>query len=227
MKIETVLKQTALFFLIFAVLISSSELFAGDNNKVKLRSIEAGKLLAKRNRVIGLDLDIQVGASFSNTNFETNVPNDTLDNTTTKSGPLIGALLSVNFFGLGFTTGLQYSAKGFETTNGEKADLNFFNIPLLFYFDFNLSDKVRLEGNVGPYFGVLLSSSDSPDYQIKNFDFGLLGNLQFAYMFNNFIGVILGGKYEYGGINNLGNNENIKSITTSTINIYTGMKFEL
>ena len=105
--------------------------------------------------------------------------------------------------------------------------MNFFNIPLLFYFEFDISDKVRLEGNIGPYFGVLLSSSDNPAYEIKSFDFGLLGNMQFAYMFNSLIGVLLGGKYEYGGINNLGNNENITKITTSTINIYTGLKFDL
>ena len=226
MKFYSALKQTAFFFIIIAVLGSSAGLYAGDNYKLKLRDISAEKRLAKK-KLIGIDLDIQVGVSISKTNFETTVPNDTLDNTTSKTGPLIGALLSVNFFGLGFTSGLQYSAKGYETTTGEKANMNFFNIPVLFYFEFDISDKVRLEGNVGPYFGVLLSSSDNPAYELKSFDFGLLGNMQFAYMFNSLIGVLLGGKYEYGGINNLGNNENITKITTSTINIYTGLKFDL
>ena len=227
MKINSALKQTAFLLIIIAFLGNSAVLFAGDHNKLKSRDTEALRLLAKKNKLFGLDLDIKIGAAISNTKFEMNIPNDTLEHTTSKVGPLFGAVLSVNFFGVGFTSGLEYSAKGFETSTGEKADLNYFNIPLLFYFDFDLGEKVRVEGNLGPYFGVLLSSSDSPDYKIKNFDFGLTGNLQFAYMFNKYMGVLLGGKYEYGGLNNLGNNEEIRKITTSTINIYTGLKFEL
>lgn len=227
MRINTALKQSAYLIILLAFIGNTAILFAGDNNKLKSRDNEALRLLAKKNRLFGLDLDIKAGVSISNTKFEMNVPNDTLERTTSRVGPLIGAVLSVNFFGVGFTSGLEYSSKGFETSTGEKADLNYFNIPLLFYFDFDIGEKLRIEGNLGPYFGVLLSSSDSPDYKIKNFDFGLLGNLQFAYMFNKYMGVLLGGKYEYGGLNNLGNNEKIKKITTSTINIYTGLKFEL
>lgn len=227
MKFNTLLKQSACFIIIVAVLGSVTSLYAGDNYKLKSRDAEAVKLLAKKNRLVSLDLDLKVGVSISNTKFETYVPNDSIENTKTKVGPLVGALLSVNFFGFGFTSGVEYSAKGYETTTGEKADLNYFNIPLLFYFDFDIGEKVRVDGNLGPYFGVLLSSTDSPDFKVKNFDFGLLGNLQLAYMFNKYMGVLLGGKYEYGGLNNLGNNEIVKKITTSTINIYTGLKFEL
>jgi hypothetical protein len=218
------------FFALIIIAFLGSHAFAGDNNRPKLSFKKAEKLLAKKNALVGLDLDIQVGVCISKTNFELNkVDSSTqqLNSTSTKVGPVIGALLSVNFFGIGFTSGLQYSSKGFETTTGEKANLNYLNIPLLFYFDFDITEKVRVEGNLGPYFGVLLSSEDNPNYKIKNFDFGLTGNLQFAYMFNKFMGVLLGGKYEYGGLNNLGNNENIKRTTTSTINVYTGLKFEL
>lgn len=97
----------------------------------------------------------------------------------------------------------------------------------MLYFDFDVTDNIRVDGNLGPYFGILLNTDDVEQYAIKNFDFGLTGNLQLAYMFNKYIGVLLGGKYEYGGLNNLGSNEYIKKTTTSTFNIYTGLKFEL
>jgi hypothetical protein len=62
---------------------------------------------------------------------------------------------------------------------------------------------------------------------VKNFDLGLTGNIQGAYMFQKHLGALLGVKYEYGGLNNLGNNEAIKSIKTSTFFIYSGIKFLL
>ena len=210
MRINTSFRKSVFVFTLIALLASGA--FAGDD-KTKLHFKEAEKLLAKRNALVSLDLDIQLGVSIAKTNFELNNADSStqqLNNTSTKVGPIIGAILSVNFFGVGFTSGLQYSNKGFETSTGERANLNYFNIPLLFYFDFNVGDKVRVEGNLGPYFGLLLSSDDNPNYKIKNFDFGLTGSLQLAYMFNKYMGVLLGGKYEYGGLNNLGNNENIK-----------------
>jgi hypothetical protein len=217
----------AVIFTIFFVFISQTP-FAGDNNNnLKPHLKESEKLLAKRNKLFSLDLDLKLGASFSNTNFELNVPNDTFSNTSSKAGPLFGANLAVNFFGFGFSSGIEYGAKGFKTSDDQTKNLNYFNIPLLLYFDFNVGQKIRVEGNLGPYFGLLLSQTNDPRYKVKNFDLGLTGNLQLAYMFNKYMGVLLGGKYEYGGLNNLGNNENIKRITTSTFNIYTGLKFEL
>lgn len=221
---------TRLFFalvLTFA-LINSSLTSAGDNyNSIKPHFKEAEKLLKKRNALFSLDLDLQIGASFSKTTFEMNSQNDTLENSKSKAGPLFGATLSLNLLGFGFTSGFQYNSKGFETSTGEKANLNYFNIPLLLYFDFDIGEKIRVDGNLGPYFGLLLNTDDVKQYAVKNFDFGLTGNLQLAYMFNKFMGVLFGGKYEYGGLNNLGRNEQIKKITTSTFNIYTGLKFEL
>jgi hypothetical protein len=228
MNIYTHFKIAVLSFLMLAFVSSSA--FAGDidrHQKIKPHLKEAEKLLAKRNKLFSLDFDVKLGASISNTNFEMNVPNDTLSNTTSKVGPLFGANLAVNFFGFGFSSGVEYGAKGFKSSDGETNNLNYFNIPLLIYFDFNVGEKVRVEGNLGPYFGLLLNQTNDPRYKVKNFDLGLTGNLQLAYMFNKYMGVLLGGKYEYGGLNNLGNNENIKRITTSTINIYTGLKFEL
>lgn len=191
---------------------------------------EVEKLQRKRNALFSLDFDIQLGLNIAKTNFELNkVDSSTqeFNSTSTKVGPSIAGVLSLNFLGFGFTSGLAYSNKGFETSTGDKASLNYFNIPLLIYFDFNIGQKIRVDGNLGPYFGLLLSETTDPRYKVKNFDFGLTGNLQLAYMFNKYMGVLLGGKYEYGGLNNLGNNENFKRINTSTINIYTGLKFEL
>jgi hypothetical protein len=183
---------------------------------------------SKKSGIFNLNLDIQLGATISKTTFNFNTTDtNNLTNTTSKVGPSAGLILSVDFLGYGFTTGLQYSSKGFKQDNGDKFNMNYFNIPLLLYFDFNIGKKVIIDGNIGPYFGLLLSSDDSPVYKIKNFDFGLTGNLQGAYMFSNNIGSLLGVKYEYGGLNNLGNNESIKSIRTSTMFIYTGVKFVL
>lgn len=209
--------------------------YAGDpykrvnSDKINPVKTEAEKLMKKRNALFSLDADIKLGVGISNTNFELNKPDSTgqLTTTSSKVGPSIGAVLSLNFFGFGFTTGFMYGNKGFESGTGNKTNLNYFNIPLLLYFDFNVGQKVRVEGNLGPYFGLLISQDENTLYKAKNFDFGLTGELQFAYMFNKYMGVLLGGNYEYGGLNNLSNNELVKKMTTSTINIYTGLKFEL
>lgn len=227
MNNNSIFKKSVLAVVLFVFIASSG--FAGDN-KQKPYFKEAERLLKKRNAIFNLDLDIQLGVGIANTNFELNKVDSTtqsLNTTSTKVGPAIGAILSLDFLGFGFTTGFQYSNKGFESTTGDKTNLNYFNIPLLIYFDFNVGDRIRIDGNLGPYFGLLMSQTNDPRYKVKNFDFGLTGNLQGAYMFNKYIGALLGFKYEYGGLNNLGNNENVKKINTSTMNIYTGLKFEL
>ena len=194
-------------------------------NRIKMEKLKE----SKKGELVSLSADIQGGLGISNTSFEVTKVDSTTSNlssTSSKIGPTFGANLSVNFFGFGFTTGVSYSSKGFETSNGTKQGLNYFNIPLLFYFDFSV-DKVIIEGNFGPYFGLLLSQDKSPAYSAKNFDLGLTGNIQGAYMFSKHLGALLGMKYEYGGLNNLGNNEKINSIRTSTFNIYTGLKIDI
>ncbi len=237
------MKNYTIFVLIFSLsfitLINPLELHAGDNpenniplkEKSYIKDIE--KLKSKKSSVFSLDLDILLGVSIANTKFDIKTLDSTtqnLNNNSTKVGPDAGVVLSVNFFGFGFTTGLLYASKGFKTASGDNANLNFFNIPLLFNFDITFS-KVIINGNLGPYFGLLLSSSNdnspAPPYKIKSFDFGLTGALQGAYMITKHLGPILGLKYEYGGINNLGNNDKINGITTQTFFIYTGVKFLL
>jgi hypothetical protein len=228
MKITTVYIRAVLVLVLLCFISAGTS--AGDNyGKRKPYFKEAEKLLAKRNALFSLDADIKLGVGIANTNFELNEPDSTgqINSTTSKVGPSIGATLSINFLGFGFSTGFAYGNKGFESSTGNKTNLNYFNIPLLIYFDFNVGQKIRVEGNLGPYFGLLVSQDENTLYKAKNFDLGLTGALQLAYMFNKYMGVLLGGSYEYGGLNNLSNNELVKRMSTSTINIYTGLKFEL
>ena len=137
----------------------------------------------------------------------------------------------MDFLGFGFTTGVQYSSKGFKSINGDNTSMGFLNIPLLVNFDFNVGKKVIIDGSFGPYLGVLTNTTNdnsalSP-YKIKSFDFGLTGDIQGAYMITTHIGPLLGLKYEYGGVNNLGNNLKINRTTTQTFFIYTGVKLAL
>jgi hypothetical protein len=216
----------ALIFLISGSI--SQQSFAKDKDKPYMKEIEKMRLKKKKG-IFNLNLDVQIGASIANTTFELNSTDTSAKNLTTTSskvGPTAGVNFSVDFLGVGFTSGLQYTSKGFQNSNGNNVNLNYFNIPLLFYFDFQVG-RVIIDGNLGPYFGILLSQDKSTVYNVKNFDFGLTGDVQGAYMFNDYLGSLLGVKYEYGGLNNLGSNEDIKSIRTSTFFIYTGIKFVL
>jgi hypothetical protein len=195
---------------------------------------EVEKLKAKKNSIFNLNLDIQLGMDFSKATVETNQTGDTstaaqmndLQNTKSKAGPSIGAILSLDFLGFGFTTGIHYSGKGIKTEGGYNQNLNYLNIPLLIYFNFDFP-KVIIDGNVGPYFGLLMSQDENSLYKVKNFDLGITGNLQGAYLVQKHIGILLGVKFEYGGLNNLVQNTNINSIRTQTYFVYTGVKFVL
>jgi len=223
---------TRLIFL-FSILIyltGPKEVLSGDGNGTDKPCFnEIREMRLAKNKIFNLRLDVDLGLNISSTNFnlsKVDSTNQSLNSTQTRTGPSAGVVLSIDFLGFGFTSGLQYASKGFVVTNGTNFNLNYFNIPLLFYFDFTIS-KVIIDGNVGPYLGLLLSQTSSPLYSVKNFDFGLTGNVQCAYMITKHIGPLLGLKYEYGGLNNLGSNENISSIRTSSFFIYTGVKFVL
>jgi hypothetical protein len=224
---------------IFAALFTASachtiESYAGERFEVKpfFKEKEADKTLARKKGLFRLNLDIQVGFSISNTSFDLNRTDTSVNYVRvpgTKVGPNIGAIFSADFLGYGFSSGFLYSSKGFKNSAGQKTSLNYFNIPMLFYFSFDL-DRVIIDGNAGPYFGLLLSQVDDLNnvpFAVKNFDFGLTGDIQGAYMFQKNFGALLGARYEYGGLNNLGSNEAINSIRTSTFFIYTGFKFVL
>ena len=222
-------------FLLLAFLLSpllSNNIIARENPEDKPYFNEIEKLRLKRGGLFNLKVDVQLGLSFSNTNFNLNRVDSTtqnLNNPNSRLGPNIGAIVTFDFLGFGFSSGLMYSSKGFETISGSTANFKYINIPLLFYFDFEIG-KVIIDGNFGPYFGLLLSQNNDAPYvpiEVKNFDLGLTGDVNGAYMFQKHLGVLLGVKYEYGGLNNLGSNEAVKSIRTSTFFIYSGLKFVL
>jgi outer membrane protein with beta-barrel domain len=190
---------------------------------------ETEKLLKKKNKFFNLDVDVQLGLDMASTSidvqkYDTNTQK--LQSTDTRLGPTIGAIVDFDFLGFGFTTGAQYSSKGFETQGNIATNYNYINIPLFFYVGFE-AGKIRIDAHLGPYFGLLISQDESTVLKIKNFDLGLSGNLSGAYMFNKYMGVLLGCKYEYGGLNNLASNEFIKKVTSSTLFFYSGLKFEL
>jgi hypothetical protein len=210
----------------------SGSVLAGDKYKDKPYFKEVLKLKAKKNAIFNLNFDIQLGADFSKASVDVNENGDTsntaqknaLQTTKTKVGPSIGAILSIDFLGFGFTTGLHYTGKGIKTESGQfDQNLNYLNIPLLLYFDIDLG-KVLIDGNVGPYFGLLVSQEENSLIKVKNFDLGLTGNLQGAYLIQKHVGILLGLKYEYGGLNNLVQNQSINSIKTNTFFVYTGVK---
>ena len=216
----------SLLFISFSV----NKTLAGEKSGDKPFLKKMEKLRLKRGGLFNLKIDVKAGLSISNTSFDLNRNDSTtkdLGNSSSKLGPNIGATVTVDFLGYGFSSGLMYSSKGFETVSNQTTRFKYINIPLLFYFDFEIS-RVIIEGNFGPYFGLLLSQDNDASYvlfEVKNFDLGLTGDVNGAYMFQKHLGVLLGIKYEYGGLNNLGNNEAIKSIRTSTFFIYSGIKF--
>lgn len=211
-----------------------NDLFVKDSYRFKLKEkpksiFKEAEKLRKKSSLLSMDLDLKLGTGWGNTNYDVQkqIPvSQKLDSTKVKMGPTAGVILSLNFIGFGFTTGVQYVNKGFEYSTGEQNDLEYFNIPLQFYFDFNVGKNIRLDGSVGPYLGVLITQDENPVIMAKNFDFGLGACLQLAYMFNRYFGVLLGSQYEFGGLNNLGSNEYVSKITTSTVNVYTGLKIE-
>lgn len=231
-----VIKCLLLFFVICTINLPANSqdwegklrLTPAEKDKPLLRAAE--KISAKKNKIFRFDADIQFGLGISKINNELNtVDSNTqeLEDTKTKYGPSVGAILDLSFFGFGFTTGAQYSSKGLKTTSGTSTSLDYINIPVLLFFGIELG-KARIDMNFGPYFGILVSQDKTEYFGLKKLDIGLTGNLAGAYMFNQFIGALLGGKYEYGGLNNLQENTgSVKKTTSSTFFIYTGLKFEL
>lgn len=178
----------------------------------------------------GVNVDVIFGVGISNTNFEMNTDTAGLSATSSKTGPNLGVNVNIMLAGFSFSTGFNYSSKGFTSNNSNVYSANYFNIPLMFAFNFNIS-KVEIDLSVGPYIGILLSQDQSQYYKMKNIDIGAAGSLQGNYFFNRFMGVLLGVKYEQGGLNNLlqtnEDNGNVSSIKTKYWFIYTGLKFAL
>lgn len=180
--------------------------------------------------LFGVNVDVIFGVGISNTSFELNRDTAGLSNTSSKTGPSLGVNVNLRLAGFLLSTGFNYSSKGFTSSNSNTYSANYFNIPLMFSFNFNIS-KIEVDLSAGPYLGILLSQDQSQYYKMKNIDIGVAGSLQGNYFFNNYVGMLLGVKYEQGGLNNLlqteGANNYVSSIKTQNWFIYTGVKFAL
>ncbi len=181
------------------------------------------------NSLFGVNVDVIFGVGISNTTFDVINDSTGLNNTNSKTGPNLGVNVNLRLAGFMLSTGFNYTSKGF-TANNSGYNANYFNIPLMFAYNFNIS-KVEIDLSAGPYVGILLSQDQSQYYKMKNIDLGIAGSLQGNYFFNNYIGMLLGVKYEQGGLNNLlqtgGANNYVSSIKTQNWFIYTGVKFAL
>ncbi|MBS1513962.1 MAG: outer membrane beta-barrel protein [Bacteroidetes bacterium] len=162
-------------------------------------------------------------------------------NTGSKAGFNIGALFFVRVFdSFQFSSGLDYNGKNFEVTSpidtttanslptgAQKISNNYLNIPMNFNFGGMITDKVGLTFNGGPYLGILLSTDEKSGLGYKNFDLGLNGTLTANYKIAPLTSVILGAKYEYGGLNNLGSTRYVDKVSTSSLGFFTGVRFAI
>ena len=233
------MKHFTNIFLTFSFLflfVSHDNVFASGfgNDKPFLRELEIIQQ-NKGPKLFSFDLDIQVGLGIASSSFNLNKVDSNskdLNNTGTKVGPSVGATVSLNLLGYGFSTGILYAPKGFQSSSGTNFNLHYFVVPWLIYFDLDFN-RVRINGNFGPYVGILLnkdaylSNSNVNVFTPKNVDFGLTANIEGAYYFTKILGALLGVKYEFGGLNNLASTDYIKSLHTSTVFVYTGLKISI
>lgn len=180
---------------------------------------EQENMNGQQNSLFGVRLDLILGYTSSNANYETNTNAGGVQ-TNIKNGAFGGANITLNLMGFSFTTGVSYSSKGFKTDNGNDYNMNYFNLPFLLSFNFNIG-KVLIEPSFGPYVGIMLSGNNDSMY--KNIDIGALGSIQGSYMFQKHLGALVGFKYEYGGLNNLSKNST-SDLHTKTWTLYSGLK---
>lgn len=154
-----------------------------------------------------------------------------------KGGLTTGAFLTLTLFDMvNITTGLDFTKKNFGVTadsifqqqDPESISNNFINIPIMFNFGGQLSDKIGVNLAAGPYFGFLIGGNNNiEDYGLKNFDFGINATLTGDYSLNPFVGIILGVGAQFGGLNNLGSTFNLSNVKTTNWNGFTGLRVGL
>jgi len=168
-------------------------------------------------------------------------------NTQPKIGFNAGAIMFIRLLDqVQFSTGLDFTGKNFEVTpptnvnnptpsgqtvrvdsTTQKVSSNFMNIPLNFNFGTYITDDLGITFNGGPYLGILLNSTENAGLGYKNFDLGLNGTLTFNYRVAPLTSVILGAKFEYGGLNNLGSTPYVDKVTTSSVGFFSGVRFAI
>lgn len=199
----------------------------------------------KSGKILDFYVDFKLGGTSTSANV-TQANNLGTYNTGSKIGYNIGALIYTRLFdSFQFSTGIDFAGKNFEVTppsnvntgtpggttridsTTQKVANNYMNIPLNFNFGGMVTDKLGFTFNGGPYLGILLSTDDKSGMGYKNFDFGLVGSLTANYKIAPLTSVLLGAKYEYGGLNNLGNTPYVDRVSTSSLGFFTGIRLSI
>ena len=249
------MKKLLLTLLFIALLYNSfsAVVTAQDNSKFSSYTISTDKFnkdyksalkehQIRTGKLIGFYIDFQLGFGGTSANIDhTPDANGTFE-TGSKVGFTMGALVYINILeGVNFATGLTYVGKNFEVTppidsvsslaglDTTVSDIsnNYLNIPLYINVGGMITEDVGITFNGGPYLGILMSTDDKAGLGYKNFDFGLAGTLTGNYMLNPFVSILLGTRFEYGGLNNLGSTRFVDKITTTNYTVFTGIRVGL
>ncbi|MCB0721681.1 MAG: outer membrane beta-barrel protein [Ignavibacteriae bacterium] len=243
-------------FALLLVCSFTADAFSGDGNGIKLNdrvtnNINLSKSKFEKDYEIQKDfyaektgkklvdfyIDLQLGYGSTNANIDSKSSSTTY-NTSSSGGFNVGGVFYLNIADAwSFSSGLDFFNKKFEV---ETTDTNvvatdrikdvsnqYLNIPLYFNVGGMISDKVGLTFMGGPYLGLLLSTDEEQGLGYKNFDLGLAGTLTGNYLVAPLVSVILGTKFQYGGLNNLGSTETVESIHTTNFTVFSGVRFGL
>ena len=199
----------------------------------------------KSGKILDFYVDFKLGGTSTSANV-TQANNVGSYSTDSKVGFNVGALIYTRLFdAFQFSTGIDFAGKNFEVTppsnvntgtpSGttkvdsltQKVANNYLNIPLNVNFGGMITETIGLTFNGGPYLGILLSTDDKSGMGYKNFDLGLVGSLTANYKIAPLTSILLGAKFEYGGLNNLGNTPYVDKVSTSTLGFFTGIRFSI
>lgn len=209
----------------------AKEKFLSDYNKAKrISKKKAGSLL-------GASIDFQLGYNSTNANIEATQGKSDYP-TESKAGFTVGALVNFSLFGsANLTTGIDFIKKNFEVDKTNPSDTlgnpvseieefasSYFNIPINFNIGSMITENIGVNLSFGPYLAFRMNDQSIDGFGYKNFDLGLNGILTFNYMLNPFMGVILGGKYQRGGLNNLASTEYVEKTNTNMWGVFTGFR---
>lgn len=234
----------------------SSNAFSGDGDKIKLnervssdvdlmkerfeKDYEIHKTVSEVRtgaKLIDFYIDLQLGYGSTSANIDSKNPSAAY-NTSSAGGFNVGGLFYLNIAdAFSFSSGLDFLNKKFEVSNidtslappgtVEEISTQALNIPINFNIGGMITDKFGLTFNGGPYLGVILSADEKAGLGYKDFDLGLNGTLTGNYMVAPLISVLLGTKFQYGGLNNLGSTDNVESIHTTNFTVFSGVRFGL
>ena len=183
-------------------------------------------------------LDFQLGYGSTNPNYDVKSGSTANISSSAQGGFTTAAFLTVTLFDLlNLTTGLDNTKKNFGLTAPTLTDTiltsqdisnSYLNVPVLFNFGGQVSDKIGLHIAAGPYFGFLMGDEDNlKELGLKNFDFGIDAMLTADYALNQFVSILLGTAMQFGGLNDLGSTVNVENVKTTNWRAFTGIRLGL